>query len=273
MAMTAVRPKHASNGSPRDSLGARLNHFWTRRSVRIAAWTTAALLWLPVLAVLSVVVGINPLFNLGIEKLGEKALRVPVRLNRASVSFAGRFSLGRFAIANPGGFEGSDAVSFDELYAEVPLGRVLRQDLDIPVLTVVHPVFNLELGGKDRPSNWGVLMKNLAAALPKKEQPEPPDDEKRFRIGSLRIVNPVIRYQSPTFPNGIRLDLKDVELGRVGNAPDSRSKTYIVLATIFQAILTGGIKDKNLPKEVRGPLGKELSQAAKDFGDVLKGGK
>jgi hypothetical protein len=114
-------------------------------------------------------------------------------------------------------------------------------------------------------------MKNLSESLPKKETPEPPDGEKRFKIGGLRIVNPVIRYRSATFPEGIYLDLKDVELRKVGTTPDSRSKTYIVLASVFQAVLTGGIKDKDLPKEVSGSLSEELSQAAKDFGEILKG--
>jgi hypothetical protein len=272
MPMTAARPKRTPKKAAHHvSLGTRLNRLWARRGVRIAAWTIAALVWIPFLLVLSVVIGINPIFNRGVEKLGEDALHVPVRLKRASVSFAGRLSLGRFTIANPPGFREIEAVSFDGLYAEVPLRSVFRQDIDIPVLTVVHPVFNLELGDKDKPSNWGVLMKNLSHSLPKKDEPEPPDGQKRFKIGALKIVDPVILYRSSTFPDGILLDLKDVELKKVGNTPDSSSKTYVVLASIFQAILTGGIKDKNLPKDVTGSLTEELSHAAKDFGDVLKG--
>lgn len=273
MPMTTVRRNRAPGATRPPSIASRLNRLWARRGVKVAAWALAALVWIPFLAVLTVVIGVNPIFNRAVEKLGGDALRVPVRLHRASVSFAGRLSLGHFTIDNPEGFAYAEAASFDDLYAEVPLRNVLRQDIDIPVLTVVRPVFNLELGGKGRPSNWGVLMKNLAASLPKKDRPEPPDGEKRFNIGSLKIVSPVIRYRSPAFPDGIQLDLKDVELQKVGNSPDSRSKTYVVLASIFQAILTGGIKDKDLPKNVRGPLADELSQAGKDFGEVLKGMK
>jgi uncharacterized protein involved in outer membrane biogenesis len=194
---------------------------------------------------------------------------VPVRLHRASVSFAGRLSLGRFTIGNPEGYEYPEAASFDGLYAEVPLRGLFRRDIDIPVLTVVHPVFNLEIGEKG--SNWAKLMKNLSESLPKKGGPPPPDGEKRFKIGSLKIINPVIHYRSPAFPDGILLDLKDVELKKVGNSPGSSSKTYIVLASILQAILTGGIKEgKDLPRNVTGSLKEELSEAGKAFGDVLK---
>jgi hypothetical protein len=251
----------------------RLNRLWARRAVKVAAGVLAGLVWIPFLAVLTVVIGVNPLFNRAVEKLGGDALRVPVRLHRASVSFAGRLSLGHFTVDNPAGFAVAEAASFDDLYAEVPLRNVLRQDIDIPVLTVVRPVFNLELGGKGRPSNWGVLMRNLAESLPRKDRPEPPDGEKRFNIASLKILNPVLRYRSPAFPDGMTLNLKDVELKKVGNSSDSRSKTYVVLASIFQAILTGGIKDKSLPKDVSGTLADELAQAGKDFGDILKGMK
>jgi hypothetical protein len=98
-----------------------------------------------------------------------------------------------------------------------------------------------------------------------------PDGDKKFKIGALKIVDPVIHFRSAAFPDGILLDLKDVELKKVGNTPDSSSKTYIVLASILQAILTGGIKEgTDLPRSVTGSLKEELSEAGKAFGDVLK---
>jgi len=271
MPATAARPRPAPRSPSHPSLADRLNRIWSRPVVKISAWVVFALVWLPFLAAISMVIGINPIFNRQVEKLGEKALRVPVRLHRASVSFAGRLSLGRFTIANPPGYAEEEAASFEGLYAAVPLRNIFRQEIDIPVLTVVHPVFNLELGGVDKPSNWAVLMRNLSESLPHKDEPTPPDGEKKFKIGALKIINPVILYRSPAFPDGILLDLKDIELKKVGNTRDSSSKTYMVLASILQAILTGGIKEgKDLPRSVTGSLKEELSEAGKAFGDVLK---
>ena len=271
MPATAARPRRAAGKSDHPTFADRLNRIWSRPGVKIGAWVVFALVWIPFLAAISMVIGINPIFNRQVEKLGEKALRVPVRLHRASVSFAGRLSLGRFTIANPPGFAEETAASFDGLYAAVPLRNLFRQELDIPVLTVVHPVFNLELGHDGKPSNWAVLMKNLAESLPKKDEPTTPDGDKKFKIGALKIVDPVIHFRSAAFPDGILLDLKDVELKKVGNTPDSSSKTYIVLASILQAILTGGIKEgTDLPRSVTGSLKDELSEAGKAFGDVLK---
>ena len=47
--------------------------------------------------------------------------------------------------------------------------------------------------------------------------------------------------------------------------------TNFVLASILQAILTGGIQDKDLPGDVRGPLKAELTAASKAFGDLFDG--
>jgi hypothetical protein len=248
-----------------------LNRLYDRRGVKIAAWSVGILVWIPFVFVLLIVLGINPIFTMGVTKLGSDALKVPVELRRASVSFAGKLRLGRFEIRNPPGYSEAEAASFDGMYAEVPFKSVFRREIDIPVLTVVNPVFNMELGEGKKPSNWARIMNNLAESLPKKDEPEPPDGEKRFKIGELKIVNPTICYRSSLFPDGLVLHLKDVELKQIGNAPGSRSKFYIVLASIFQAILTGGIQDKDLPGEVRGPLKEELTAASKAFGDLFEG--
>jgi hypothetical protein len=236
----------------------KLNRFYDRRPVKIAAWSVAVVVWLPFVFVLLMVLGINPIFTMGVTKLGSDALKVPVKLRRASVSFAGKLRLGRFEILNPPGYTETEAASFDGMYAEVPFRSVFGQEIQMPVLTVVNPIFNLEAGDGKKPSNWGRIMKNLAESLPPKDETPPTDDEKRFQIGELKIVNPTILYRSSLAPEGIVLHLKDVELQRVGNAPGSRSKLYIVLASIFQGVLTGGIRDKDLPGDVTGALKDEL---------------
>jgi len=266
------KPKAGGSGPTRHpSLAVRLNRFYDRRGVKIAAWSLAVLVWIPFLFVLLMVMGINPIFTMGVTKLGSDALKVPVELRRAAVSFAGKLRLGRLEIRNPPGYSEMEAASFDGMYAEVPIKTVFRQEIEIPVLTVINPVFNLELGDGKKPSNWGRIMKNLEESLPSKDEPLPPDGEKRFKIGELKIVNPTICYRSSLIPDGLILHLRDVELRQVGNTPGSRSKTYIVLASILQAILTGGIKDKDLPDNVRGVLLEELSAARKAFGEVLEG--
>ncbi|HLY74450.1 MAG TPA: YihY/virulence factor BrkB family protein [Planctomycetota bacterium] len=241
-----------------------------RRGLKLALVAGGILLVLPFLFVLGIVLGINPIVKFGVQNLGRSALKVPVHLGHASISFAGEARLGAFRIANPPGFALAEAGSFDALYARVPLASAFRSEIDIPELTVEHPEFTFELRGKHHPSNWGVLMKSLAASLPVRNVPPTPDHEKTFRIEKIRIISPVIHFRAPPLPQGITLHLKDIELRNVGTAPGVRSKTYVFLASILQALLTGGLHEgKELPSDVTGPFRKELSEAAKTFGEVL----
>jgi hypothetical protein len=274
MPATKAKPRSPAKHprpSPRGSWVNTLNNLYDRRAVKIAAWTVGVIVWIPFLFVLLMVLGINPIFTMGVTKLGSDALKVPVTLRRASVSFAGKLRLGRFEIRNPPGYTGTEAASFDGMYAEVPFRSVFGNEIDMPVLTVVNPIFNLELGDGKKPSNWGRIMKNLEESLPRKDETPPPDEEKRFKIGELKILNPTIVYRSSLIPEGAVLHLKDIELKRVGNAPGSRSKLYIILASIFQALLTGGLQEKELPDDVRGAMRAELAAAAKAFGEIFDG--
>ena len=55
------------------SFATRLNRFYDRRPVKIAAWTVAAVVWLPFLFVLLMVLGINPIFTMGVKPLATSA--------------------------------------------------------------------------------------------------------------------------------------------------------------------------------------------------------
>jgi hypothetical protein len=245
-----------------------------RSWIRIAVLAGSLLLLLPILFFVGIVLGVNPIVGWGVETLGSEALKVPVQLDRARISFGGRAHLRGFSVGNPSGFQASRAFAFDSLYAEASMRSVFREVVDLPELVIEKPEFWIELGRKGEPSNWTVLMRNLAESLPKRYEGKRADQDKKFVIHRLRIVAPVVHFRSPLLPNGFTVPLKDIELKEIGTAPGTASKTYVVLATILQAILTGGLGEgKDLPGDIRGPLDAELSEAARTFGEVLKSGK
>src|SRR5438067_8623661 len=132
MPATEARRKSGKRAEPpRRSFADGLNRLYDRRGVKIAAWSLAVLVWIPFLFVLLMVMGINPIFTMRVTKLGSDALKVPVKLRRASVSFAGKLRLGHFEIQNPPGYTEIEAASFEGLYAEVPIKVIFRQDIDI----------------------------------------------------------------------------------------------------------------------------------------------
>jgi hypothetical protein len=187
------------------------------------------------------------------------------------VSFAGRANVKALSVANPSGYQDTNAFTAELLYAQAPLRSIFDEKIDIPELVIVSPQFWYDLNRIGEKSNWGALMKNLGKSHPLKGERRPEDHEKKFVIHRLRIVGPVVHFGGPSIPKGITLHLKDIELRDVGTAPGSASKTYVVFATIFQAILTGTLREgKSLPANVRGPLALELAEAAKTFADILQ---
>ena len=65
---TGVRAEAPRKVSP---AGARASHlrFWERRGFKVASGILAVLLWLPLIFILLIVLGINPIFTRGVREL------------------------------------------------------------------------------------------------------------------------------------------------------------------------------------------------------------
>ena len=94
--------------------------------------------------------------------------------------------------------------------------------------------------------------------------------EKKFIIHRLRIVRPVVVIRSPKVSRGgTEIVLRDIELEGVGTAPGRAATLSLVLATIFQALLTGAIDEwGDLPGDLR--LGDITAGTSKSYGDELQ---
>lgn len=254
--------------------GGGIRALWNRRGWRIGFIAGGVLVLLPFLFLVSVVLGINPIVKTVVQNLGTTALEVPVHVDRARISFLGRASLDGVRISNPPDYEEFDALTIQGIYLRVPFNVAFRPEIDVPELRIVRPEFTFELGQGEQPSNWGRLIRNLSESLPKKNEPTPPipsRPERTFRIQTLRIVEPVVKFRIPQMDRVITVRLKDIELKNAGTAPGTPSKTYMILTALLQALLTGGLdQGKDLPSSVKGPLGKELSAAVETFGEVLQ---
>jgi len=68
---------------------------------------------------------------------------------------------------------------------------------------------------------------------------------------------------------GAEIVLRDIELQGVGTGPGRAAPLSLVLATVFQAMLTGAIDEwAGLPGELR--LDEITSSTSKSYGDELK---
>jgi uncharacterized protein involved in outer membrane biogenesis len=237
------------------------------RRLRRLTIALAIVIAIPAAAILAVVFGLNALMRTTAESLASSALKVPVVMDRARVNLAGILRLERLAVGNPLQFKELRAFRVDVVAAEVSLASAFKDTIEVNELAIVHPRMIVEAGKEQL--NWSVIMDHLTQ--PAKEPVEKAKrKEVTFIIRRLRIVRPTVVVRSPKMSRGgTEIVLRDIQLRGVGSAPGSAAPLSLVLATVFQAILTGAIDEwGDIPGGQN--LAGITSGASKAYGDRLR---
>ena len=230
------------------------------RRLRRITIALAVLIAIPLLILVALLIGLNPLVRKTTEKLATDALNLPVALEHARVNIAGGVHLQRLSVGNPRPFKEVRSFRLDQLDAAITLPSLFGRTIVIHELQISGPELIVEFDGDQ--TNWGAIFDNLAAASKKTRTP----NERKFIIHRIRILHPVVVVRSKRVPKGVAIHLRDIELRDVGTGPGSASPTYLVLATIFQALLTGAVDQwSGAPGELGGTLGSDVSRGAKPF--------
>jgi len=262
MSISSVRPKPREPAPPTAPDLRALRR--SRRRFRIATIVLAILIGLPALTIMTVLLALNPIVRVKLEALAESALKVPVAIDHARVNLPGGVHLYHPAIGNPRPFKEVRAFRLERVDAAITLPSLFSSTIDVQDLLLVNPELILEFDGTR--TNWGALFDNLAAA----GREAPKGAGKKFIIRRVRMVHPVVIIRSTLIPQGAALHLRDIALESVGTAPGSETPTHLVLAAIFQALLTGAINEwSGVPGELSATLEKDVSRAARPFKEVL----
>ena len=215
---------------------------------------------------------LDPWVERTIEDEGSQALGTSLLLDAARLRLRGGVQLDRLAVLNPdsGPTQGDlgEAFRVDRIVARSRLRAVLADPVEVAELEVVQPEFTFVFA--DGRSNWGELMQALARRVPSAGDPERSPAPRRFLIRKTRIRRPILHLHAPALGEGLTLRLRDIELDRIGNLPDSPTPLYLVLAALLQALVTGGLDDEGMPRALRSSLGAELEEALKAFGGLLR---
>lgn len=196
-----------------------------KKKLLIAAGTVVAI---PLLVLAGVVLFIDPIVGAGVRKAGSAALKVPVRLNHASIHFAGRAELVGLSISNPEGYSEPRAVAFDRFVSTLRPRELLHEVIHIDEVTVEKPELTLELVGTK--SNLSVLMANLPKT---DEKADVKSEGKKFLIRKMRIEKGVVRFRSDLLPGGAKtLSLPSMELDNLGTAEGGATTGEILKAIL-----------------------------------------
>lgn len=222
----------------------------------------AFIIVVPILLVLSVVIFVDPLVRVAVEKGGSAALKVPVHLNSASIHFSGSASLTGFDVGNPPGYTEPQSVRFDRVDASVLPSTLFREVIEIDELRVVKPDLTLEFAGTK--SNLSALMDNVGRT----EQPAAQEKKapgRKFIIHKLTIEEAGARFRSDLIPGGAKsVTLPTLTVENVGTAEGGATFGQ-VLGTILQQLGGGALKAGQglVPTELLNDLGSKLGEGVK----------
>jgi len=232
--------------------------------------------FLVLVAVLGVLF-IDPIVRSVVEKQSAVALKVPTKLNEATIRFSGHATLGKLEVGNPTPFTEPRSVTFERFDVDVRPRQLLGEEVHIDQVTVVRPELTLEFSGAK--NNLSALLDNLSAGQPAGQTA--PSGGKKFLIKKLRIQDAVARFKSDLLPGGARsVTLPAIELENVGTAEGGASMGQIIrviLETLGASALKAGegLVPSDMLKSLRGDLegkvrelpGKAMDEIQKKAGD------
>lgn len=227
-----------------------------------------------VIVLIVVVVGsiffIGAIVKTGVEKVGPRVAKVPVKLDSAAISiFNGSGTLKGFVIGNPEGYKTPEAIKVGTVALSIAPGSVLAEKKHIRSIKVEGPEITYETDLKG--SNLGKLLDNVGGsaeqdkkAPTKKEQ----TSKTKLQVDEFVITGAKVHVAATMLGSAPPLVLPEIRLSNLGEGPDG-----ITPAELSKKVLTALLNETT--KAVAGNLGK-LPDAGKALGtgaaDQLKKG-
>jgi len=197
-----------------------------------------------------------------VEKGGTYALGVPTRLESAHVGvFSGTFGLGGLEVENPEGFEAKRFLALREGAAEVDLGSLRTDKVEIPTIRLAG--IRMVLEKRDGKANYELILEHLESLTgPGEPAPEAQQAGKSFVIRELIIEDAEVDVQ--LLPVGGELTRTTVPLERIRLTDIGEGEQGVKMSelsgVIVQAILAATLrKSGELPGQLAGELGRGLA--------------
>ena len=233
----------------------------------------------------------------GIEKGASTALKVPVTLDKISLSvLAGKVQLKNLIIKNPPDYQHEDLLELGEAFVDVRVKSLLSDTVNIETLKLDSVALVIEQKGLT--NNLQQILDSLPAPEPKEPKPEEEAPGKNLLITQMDITNVNVKVKLLPIPgkaDTVSLKLAPITMTDLGK--DGKLDVAALTAKILAA-LAAGIAQQGadiLPTELIGPIqttlkeqgeqiietGKELIDTTTDVGkdlvedskDVIESGK
>jgi hypothetical protein len=229
------------------------------------------LLVLFVVGVAVMAIMIDPIVRRGVEYGSTSALKVPTRLEEATVKFSGKARLDRFEVDNPAGFKEPKAIVLERIDLVLRPKGLFDPAVYVDELRILKPEVTVEFTGTK--NNLSTLLDHLSAGKPSAEEKK---EGKKFLIRKLKIESGTVKFRSDLLSENSRtLTLPPIELDNIGTAEGGASTTE-VLRVLLQTLATAamnageGLLPKELMDRLRGDLSKHLNDLQGEAMDQLR---
>jgi hypothetical protein len=229
--------------------------------MKVLLRVVVGLLLLLVVAGIAAFVFVDSLVKKGVERGGTHALGVETRLAEASIGLtSGQFGLEGLTVANPPGFELPSFLELRSAHLELPLSKLLEDEITIPALTLEGIVLDLERNASG--TNYGLILENLerfeSTETPPVEE-EPTEPGKTFTLQRLVIRD--VRATVNLLPAGgdltkLSLAIPEIAVEDVGTGMTLSQISAVVVKLLIQAAIQsgGGVLPADLLADLKGRM-------------------
>lgn len=237
---------------------------------------------LVILALVGVVMFLGPIVKAGVEKVGPRVAKVPVKLDSANISvFSGSGELKGFSLGNPQGYKNPEAIKVGSMSLSIAPGSLLSDKKHIRSIKVESPEINYEAdlqGG-----NLGKILDSVnTTAEADKKTPSGGGSGggsggsgggTKLQVDELVITGAKV-HVGAAIVGATTVSIPDIRLEKLGEGPDG-----ITPAELSQFVLKLIVAETS--KAVAGSTGKlqealksgdteSIKKAATGIGDLFK---
>lgn len=226
---------------------------------------TGGVVLLLLIVLAGVIIFVDPLVRIALEKGATAALKVPTKVKQASLGLGGKITLTGLAISNPEGFSEPRAVAFEQLDSKTRVGSLVSPVIEVEHLTISKPELTLEFIGER--NNWSTLLDNLASSSTPHPKEKKESSGKKFIIRRLRIDGAMARFRSDLIASGgTQVALPAIELQNIGTAEGGASLGE-VLELILRALGNSALKAGQglVPSQLLNRLNSRIEQKVEEL--------
>ena len=244
-------------------------------------WIALVVAVLIVVAIVGVVLSLDSIVKVAVQKGSTQQLQIPTTLDSAHVGlFSGDVSLSDYVVASPEGFSAPHMLSLGKLNVDTSYSKVFGDPVAVNSIQIDKPQLTLEFKGTR--SNLKTLADKLAGGTggdqpptePTKTEPTKTGEAKKpmkLIIDDLKISGAQITVISDLLGSKT-FDVPAIEMQQIGNADGNKNGEEVgkVVSQVISRLSIEAEKSGNLPPELAAILNGDLGALTDKIGGQFK---